>query len=145
MFTNPFTSTLRIAAAIILLALLAALSIQTIRLKNAHADVKAAKVDLDAMTISRDAWKVKAGEAEKETGSWKQVAGRRSELLAECQEESARIGKENRDAVAKAKQAQLKAEADKAVWQRNYERIIGQPECVRARAAYDAACPIGKY
>lgn len=143
--TNPFTSTLRIAAAIVLAALLSLLAIQTVRLKNAQADVKLAQADLKAAEDSRDSWKSKAGEAEKSAGSWKQVAGRRSELLAECQEEGARIGRENRAAVAAAKKAQMKAEADSALWRRNFEKIIAQPQCAAARAAVDRACPVPEY
>lgn len=145
MFGNPFTSPLRIVCAAIVLVLLVALGAQTWRLHDAQAAEKTAIADKKIAETEKAAWKQKAEENGQAAADQKEVSKRRAELLAECQEESARIGKENRDAVAKAKQAQLKAEADKAVWQRNYERIIGQPECVRARAAYDAACPIGKY
>ena len=142
---NPFnTIGMKIAGGVALI-LAAMLAVQTLRLKSAQADLKSARADLAPMTISRDAWKAAAGKADLQASSWKAVAQRRSELLAECQFESLRIGKANRAAVAAAETARQKAEADKALWRRNYENIIGQPKCAQARAAYDAACPIGAY
>lgn len=152
MIGTLITKPLLIGAGVAVLALVALLGVQTLRLKWAQAEVATvtaaritAESQRDAALNEREAWKGKASTLEQAGLSWQNVAGERLALLAECQAEHSRIYDANEKAVAEAQAAAADAERTLSLFVSRYAERNRAPSCAAARAELDRACAAVEY
>lgn len=145
MLANLAIKPVLIGSGLIILALGIGLGAQTLRLKSAHADVKAAQADVKEVKVQLGQWRQSSIDRAKAAAGWKAIAGRRLTLLEECQAEGRRVADENEAAIGRL-------QATKRDTDRAFAAFVAQtaarnrlPACAAARAELDRACPVVPY